>query len=136
MSINKISTSYIYIILLREFLEKKDIKEFNNDSLNNIYKIGRTSQENYKRFNNYSRGSVVLFHRICFDSLPIEREIINVFKKKFKHCKDYGNEYFQGNLRDMIITINRILDGEDWIWTEETRAIADYEFGFTTTVPP
>ena len=44
--------NFIYIIKIREFV--------NNNQ--NIYKIGRTTQDNLKRFNNYPKGSILLYY--------------------------------------------------------------------------
>ena len=42
---------YIYLLQEREFFRKKE----------NVYKIGKTKQLNYKRFNSYPKGSILFF---------------------------------------------------------------------------
>ena len=66
-------TNYIYLLQVREFINTKQ----------NIYKVGRTKKENYQRFNQYPKGSILLFQMICNNCENIETQIIKQFKKKF-----------------------------------------------------
>jgi len=94
--------NYVYLLQEREFIKTNEL----------IYKIGRTKQEHNKRLNQYPKGSVLLFQIICFNCVNIENIIINIFKQKYKHRKDIGNEYFEGNSKDMIKEINDIVNNE------------------------
>lgn len=85
-------TNYIYLLQEREFIKTKE----------NVYKIGRTKKENYKRFHQYPKGSVLLFQMICNNCENIENQIIKIFNKNFKKRKDIGNEYFEGEYQIMI----------------------------------
>ena len=59
---------YIYLLQEREFINaKKD-----------IYKIGRTKQENLTRFTQYPKGSKLLFQIICVNSQKIENILKNI----------------------------------------------------------
>jgi hypothetical protein len=93
-------TEYIYLLQLREFL--------NTD----IYKIGMTKNNNLTRFNQYPKGSVLQFQLCCKDCKKLERDIIKIFKAKFKQRKDYGNEYFQGDLKEMTKIIFKSVNDE------------------------
>lgn len=63
----------------------------------NIYKIGRTEQKNFDRFKGYNKGFEIFCHTRCKrNSKDVEYELLNIFKKRFKHITEYGNEYFQG----------------------------------------
>ena len=84
--INK-TANYIYLVQLREFINTK------------IYKVGMTKKENYTRFNQYPKGSVLLFQMICNDCKNIEKQTIKLFKETFKHKRELGNEYFEGEKR-------------------------------------
>ncbi len=95
-------TNYIYLLQEREFIKTNE----------NIYKVGRTKKENYKRFNQYPKGSVLLFQMICNNCENIERDIIEKFKKKFNQRKDIGNEYFEGDYKTMIDIIYNIIKNE------------------------
>ena len=90
---------YIYLIQLREFIKLKEP----------IFKVGRTTQYNFKRFYQYPKGSTILFQMICEDSNKTEQEIIINFKKKYILRKDIGNEYFEGNFINMIDDIYKII---------------------------
>lgn len=90
---------YIYLLHEREFISKKL----------NIYKIGRTGLPLLTRFNQYPKGSKLLYQRDCNNSKKIELEIINFFKNKYIHITDIGNEYFKGNYNEMIDDINIII---------------------------
>ena len=86
-------TNYIYLLQEREFIKTNEY----------IYKIGRTKKENTHRFNQYPKGSILLFQMICNNCENIERQIIEQFKIKFNHRKDTGNEYFEGDYKIMIV---------------------------------
>jgi len=96
---SKMKIQYIYLIQLREFLKSGEP----------IFKIGRTKQENFKRFYQYPKGSKILFQMICDDSNKLEKEIIIILKNKYIFRKDIGNEYFEGNFINMIDDIYKII---------------------------
>jgi hypothetical protein len=92
--------NFIYLIKEREFIITSK----------NIYKIGKTTQQNNKRLNAYPKGSVLIFHMMCNDCDNIEKILLKKFKNIFLIKKEYGNEYFEGNHLEMIKTIyNTIL---------------------------
>ena len=102
MSNDKKCSHYIYLLQEREFIKTKE----------NVYKVGRTEKENHSRFNQYPKGSVLLFQMICNDCKNIERQIIKLFKEKFIRKKDIGNEYFEGNFQLMIDIIYSTIRNE------------------------
>lgn len=67
-----------------------------------IYKIGRTSQINFERFKSYGKGYKILLHVVCDNCIDTELILINLFKSKYIHSTDYGNEYFEGDYKLMI----------------------------------
>ena len=83
---------YIYLLQTREFIQLKEP----------VYKIGRTTQLNYERFKQYPKGSILYQQQYCFNCIETEGILIKIFKETFKHRKDIGNEYFEGNLIDML----------------------------------
>lgn len=85
-------TNYVYLLQEREFIKTKE----------NIYKVGMTQKENFERFNQYPKGSVLLFQTICNDCKKIENQVIKQFKEKFIRRDDIGSEYFEGNYKLMI----------------------------------
>jgi hypothetical protein len=95
-------SNYIYLIKTREFIRTNE----------NIYKIGRTSQDGMKRINQYPKGSELIIFRKCIDCIKIETELLKLFKIKYKHHSNYGNEYFEGNELDIIKDINNYIDNE------------------------
>ena len=76
-----------------------------------IYKIGRTEQPNFDRFKGYVKGYKILLHVACDDCRDSEQAIMNVFKSKYRHAIEYGNEYFEGNPKTMIRDIASIVFG-------------------------
>ncbi len=98
---NKIEKDdYIYIVHERTFVELNT----------NIYKIGKT--KNLKtRLNAYTKGSKMLFSHACNDCSSAEKKILTYLKNNdnFIHVKEYGNEYFQCNLQDMIDAVYTLL---------------------------
>ncbi len=98
--INK--TNYIYLLRLREFIKTNE----------KIYKLGRTTQIGLNRINQYPKGSEIIIFRKCSDCCKMENILIKLFKNKYRHCTDYGNEYFEGTEKDMLFDINNILNDE------------------------
>ena len=96
------STNYIYLLKEREFIKTKE----------EIYKIGMTSKLNHVRFNQYPKGSVLLFQMICIDCKIIEKQIIKIFKETFINKKNIGSEYFEGNYEKMIDIIYSTIKNE------------------------
>jgi hypothetical protein len=93
-------SNYIYLIQEREFITTNQ----------NIYKLGKTKQENLERFKRYPKGSKLLLHQVCDDCDVLEIELIRDFKNKYKHRRDIGYEYFEGDYKDMIKDIhNKII---------------------------
>jgi hypothetical protein len=88
--------NYVYLLQEREFINS------------NIIKIGKTKQENLKRFKSYPKGSILLVQKICSDCDVLERDIIDNFKNNFNHRKDIGNEYFEGSI-SLIINLFEFL---------------------------
>jgi len=85
-------TNYVYLLQEREFIKTNE----------KIYKVGMTQKENFERFNQYPKGSVLLFQIICHDCKNMEVQVIKQFKEKFIQRKDIGSEYFEGNYKSMI----------------------------------
>jgi hypothetical protein len=95
-----VDLEYIYLIREREFIR------LNEDT----YKIGRTSQIPSNRLIAYPKGSEILFVRTVLDSKLIESVIKKQFANEFIKRKEYGNEYFSGDMNNMIRKINIIID--------------------------
>ncbi len=82
---------YVYLLKTRESIRLNE----------NIYKIGRTSQQGMTRFYQYPTGSQLYLHINCYNSKKREDQIIELFNKKYKSIKEYGREYFEGELNNM-----------------------------------
>lgn len=95
--INKMSLNYIYLLKEREFINSGE----------DVYKIGKTTHVNDRRFRNYPKNSILLFQSICSDCSSIEKNIISKFCVEFKQRKDIGIEYFEGNF---MLMINCLMD--------------------------
>jgi hypothetical protein len=93
---------YIYIIQLREFI---------NQNLD-VYKIGKT-QNVQQRKRQYPKNSKLILSIEVDDMHESENHLKHIFKKRFKQCKDYGTEYFEGNIEDMTKLINEYVDNRN-----------------------
>lgn len=78
---------YIYLLQEREFIKTKE----------NIYKLGKTKQENLKRIQNYPNGTKLNIQLECENCDINEKNLIIIFKQKFIQRIDIGTEYFEGN---------------------------------------
>ena len=87
---------YIYLLKEREFIKTDEP----------IYKIRKTKQENTKRMLQYPKNSVLLCLEICSNCDVLEPILINLFKEKYKHRVDIGDEYFEGDFKLMIDDIH------------------------------
>jgi hypothetical protein len=94
------SNSYegIYLLKEREFVRCGD----------NIFKVGRSGNVP-GRVKQYPKDSDLYVMILCKDSVTIEKDIINLFNDKFNRMKDYGAEYFEGNLNDLIETLRNYM---------------------------
>jgi hypothetical protein len=90
---------FIYIIHEREFIKSKE----------NIYKIGRT-ENIIERIKKYPKNSCYCFVRKSNNMFIDENKLIKLFKQIFNHLKEYGNEYFEGDIDNMIKIINNYFD--------------------------
>lgn len=82
-------------------------REFFNANLP-IYKLGR-SHNLSKRVKQYPIGSNIMCIIYCSNSILCEKKLILLFTKLFIRKKTYGNEYFEGDIDDMIFTIFKYL---------------------------
>jgi hypothetical protein len=89
-------SEYIYCLIEREFIKTGE----------NVFKIGRTNQDNYDRFKQYPKGSKLIYQCMCVNSKEAEKDIIKKSKEKLKLRKDIGNEYFEGDINVLIDIIN------------------------------
>lgn len=89
----------IYLLQTRESLH-------NND---HVFKIGRTSQDELKRFNCYPKGSKLHLHISCINGVSVEKHLIDLFNSNYSNVPVYGAEYFSGDLPSMIKDILHII---------------------------
>jgi hypothetical protein len=94
---------YVYIVYLREFMNKKE----------NTYKIGRTKQEMIDRLKGYPKGSKVIKFEPVKNTIMIEKELIKVFKDKYVQRVEYGSEYFSGDIVEMIREFRKLINEKD-----------------------
>lgn len=85
---------YIYLVHTPEYM----------DAGINIYKLGRTSQEDFGRLQDYPKGTKPLVHKAVNDQIRIEAELIAKFNDAFKLVA--GREWFEGDRDDMIDMID------------------------------
>lgn len=95
-------SNYIYLLREREFIKTGEP----------IFKVGMTTKENHVRFNQYPKGSILLFQIICKSCKNMETHILTEFRTKFKSRKDIGNEYFEGEYKTMMDIIYLIVKNE------------------------
>lgn len=81
----------IYLLQEREFIHKNQ----------NVYKLGKTKQENVRRIQSYPKGTDLIFCTKCDDCDTAENDLIQIFKTKFIQQTEIGREYFKGDLNEM-----------------------------------
>lgn len=127
---NNYTTGYIYLIIEREFIKTGE----------NIYKIGKTKQEKFKRFSQYPKGSCLLYYQKVNEYSNVESEIIEKLKDKYKIQTDIGREYFKGSLIDIILDIIKItrnyVDAEGKMVDESKKYLSEYYNGLEKSLLP
>ena len=78
-----------------------------------VYKIGKSTQENTRRVKSYPSGSKLYIQLSCNNCHLMEKNLINIFKTKFKLYR--GREYFLGNLESMMNIIYNEIKDEHYI---------------------
>ncbi len=96
-------TEYIYLCQLREHIKTNE----------NIYKLGKTKQENLKRFKSYPNGTILICQFKCINCDLIEKKLLILFKEKYELQKDIGNEYFKGSCSSMVDDIYNYIKNEN-----------------------
>jgi hypothetical protein len=94
------NTEYIYLLQEREFV----------NSEKSIYKLGKSKQDNTARVRQYPKGSILLFQKICNNCDSNETELIKLFNEKYVKHSEIGNEYFEGNVNEMMRDIFQLTD--------------------------
>ena len=64
--------------------------ENTSPTMNKFTKVGKTFQDELKRFNNYPKGLQLHLHISCLNSVEVERIIITEFNNLFQNVKLYG----------------------------------------------
>lgn len=113
---------YIYMVKTREFVRTAE----------NIFKIGKTEQQNFERFKAYPKGSILLFQSICDNCHECEKIIIKKFKEEFIHRIEFGNEYFEGDCNKMISILCDIVSHKN-VDTHENKLLTLCEM-YTTEI--
>jgi hypothetical protein len=89
----------IYLIRTREF----------KNSNKPIYKIGKTMHKDVKkRLRQYGKGYEIFLVKEVKDCHIMEKRVIELFNRKYNCEKEYGREYYSGNVDDMIKDIGML----------------------------
>jgi len=111
---------YIYLLQEREFIKTKE----------NIYKLGKSKQENLKRIQNYPNGTKLIIQLECENCDINEKNLIIIFKQKFIQRIDIGTEYFEGDKYEMISIIynivmdyNKIVETDNKIFKTDNKIV-------------
>jgi hypothetical protein len=97
-----VGRQYIYIIREREFIIANK----------NVYKIGKTTKEPNSRLAGYPKGSEVLIFVAVNNCHNMEKKLIRMFISEFVQSKEYGYEYFTGNIETMIKSLMTLVISE------------------------
>ena len=77
------------------------------------FKVGSSEHEDYSRLSKYHKNCKIISIRQCGENYKeIEKIIINEFKNKNKYKLITGNEYFEGDIKDIEKDFNEIISKE------------------------
>lgn len=83
---------YHYIYLIKEKIYIDEEKE--------VYKIGKSTQENTRRVKSYPSGSKLYLQIRCINCHSEEKKLLKIFNERFKLYR--GREYFLGDIELMM----------------------------------
>ncbi len=86
-----------------------------------VYKTGK-SEDYIKRQGNYTKGGDMLFVMNVKNRHLSENIVMANFNREFIHREDYGREYFEGDIFEMVLLMKNVLVDQ----MEEI--IIDFEF--------
>lgn len=89
--VDKSSYHYIYLLQTHHCIDMKE----------NVYKLGKTTQQNIKRIRNYPKCTKLLLHMECRDCHESEKILLEKFRNEFAQEKKYGDEFFRGDCEEM-----------------------------------
>ena len=75
----------------------------------NVYKIGRC-QDISKRLSQYPKGSQLMYCKTTTDQVLAEDIIIKTFEAHFVCRREFGYEYFEGDVQEMIQQFDNLLN--------------------------
>lgn len=93
---------HLYIIKEREFCRLNEP----------IFKVGRSACV-FNRFMDYPNCSIVCFVVCVKDEVSCETEVLRTMQKRFVHHVEYGNEYYEGNLPDIIDCVMEVVSNHE-----------------------
>jgi len=76
---------------------------------NNVYKIGSTGAGFSKRFSQYEKGAKEICFQLCDKFQSKESQLLGLFRDQFTQRKDFGTEFFEGDIVAMTKTFNKLL---------------------------
>ena len=92
-------SNYFYIIHEREFVRSGE----------QTFKIGKTGQNPpWKRLSAYPKDSELILLIKVPNKDIFENKIISIFKKKYRQMLEYGNEYFEGDIDEMVKDVHNL----------------------------
>ena len=100
-----------YVYLLRSYL---------HNGSDDIFKIGKSLQNDFRRLSNYGSERVVVRVKMCSDPEiinEVERNLISSFRNEFDLYA--GNEYFKGSLIEMIKLFDEVCNDyemDPYVW--------------------
>jgi hypothetical protein len=74
-----------------------------------VYKVGKTTQPNFERFESYPKGYKVYLLMACTNCHAIETIMLARFRAKYKARIDYDTESFEGDCSSMVRDICEIV---------------------------
>jgi len=100
--LKKMSKHYVYLLREREHLRLDEP----------TYKLGKTTQEPNSRLAGYPKGSEVILFIDVQNCHSTESTLIREFDANFEHKKEYGREYYSGDLNKMKQTFFSVVNQE------------------------
>jgi hypothetical protein len=96
--IDKTIKGFLYMIREREFIRTNE----------NIYKVGKTTQEIHKRLCKYPKKSELILVMKFDNCHKAEKDLLKLARSEFKQRRDIGIEYFEADEKSLMKLFSQI----------------------------
>lgn len=73
----------------------------------NVFKVGKT-RDMMQRKSGYPKGTHIIAQFACINADKLEKKLLDRLRATFKERRDFGAEYFECPLRDLVLKVTEV----------------------------